>query len=414
MTDFLPYSNRIARALTDETMNPDNKSEPLAHLRVLHFGRFHREGLHSGIERHVSVLLSELSRIIEVEDLVANDRPRNETFVADGGYRVYRVASWGLVASTAVAPGLVLKARALCRERHYDLVHLHFPDPLSHLACSALPRHVPKVVSWHSDIVRQRHAMPIYGPWLRRFIQQVDAVIVSSPAMLTASSFVAAVDPNRRWVIPYGLDYRTYLSDEAVEAAVSLRAALCGSRPLVLSVGRLVYYKGFEYLIEAVAGMPGVHLAIVGHGPLERRLEARAIELKCTDRVHLLQADSDAQLAAWYHACDVFCLPSVEPAETFGQVQLEAMACSKPVVSTRLGTGVEFVNQDGVTGLTVPPRDATRLREALERLLNDPALRTDMGRAARRRALSEFSVEGMAQKTLALYQEVVRRQALRR
>lgn len=390
-----------------------SEHQTASRLRVLHFGRFHRAGLHSGIERHVSVLLRELAKTIEIDDLVANDRWRDEVFIAPGGYRVIRVASLGLLASTAVAPGLITQASALHRRRHYDLFHFHFPDPLSHLASHWLPQRVPRVITWHSDIIKQRYALPFYAPFLRRCIHKVDAIIVSSPQMLQVSPWLAEAEPERCVVIPFGLDYRRFVSDACRIRADELRAQLCGSQPLVLSVGRLVYYKGFEYLIEAVAGIPSVELVIIGRGPLRERLQALAARLGCANRVHLLRVDDDDELAAWYHACDVFCLPSVEPAETFGQVQLEAMACGKPVVSTRLGTGVEFVNQDGVTGLTVPPRDAVRLREALNRLLNDPSLRAEMGRAARRRALSDFSAEVMAQKTLSLYEEVLRRRASR-
>lgn len=396
--------------LTDRTVTT-TKSESSSRLRVLHFGRFHRASLHSGIERHVGVLLRELTKAIEVDDLVANDCWRDEVFTAPGGYRVIRVASLGLLASTALAPGLIVKARALHRVRPYDLFHFHFPDPLSHLASLWLPRGIPRVVTWHSDIVKQRFALPLYAPLLRRFVREVDAIIVSSPQMLQASPWIAQADPERCVVIPFGLDYSRFDADACRRRAVQLREQLCGSQPLVLSVGRLVYYKGFEYLIVAVAGVPSVQLVIIGRGPLQGRLQSLAERLGCASRVHLLRVDDDDELAAWYHACDVFCLPSVEPAETFGQVQLEAMACGKPVVSTRLGTGVEFVNQDGVTGLTVPPRDVQGLRAALVRLLDDPTLRADMGSAARTRALSEFSAEVMARRTLALYQEVLRRRA---
>lgn len=377
-------------------------------LRVLHFGRFHRQRLHSGIERHVSLLLSELKRCIEVDDLVANTSWRNEEWVAAGGYKVYCVASLGLLASTALAPGLIAKARALHAERDYDLFHFHFPDPLTHLASAFLPAEVPRVVTWHSDIVRQKAFLPLYAPWLRRFVQRVDAVIVSSPAMLCSSPFIARVAPARRHVIPFGLDYSHFQAPEAQRRAVELRLSMGVAGPMVLAVGRLVYYKGYEFLIEAIAGLPEANLFIIGRGPLERRLRAQAQALGCHRRVHLLQVDDDATLAAWYHACDVFCLPSVETAETFGLVQLEAMACGKPVVSTRLGTGVEFVNQDGVTGIVVPPRDVDALRAALRRLLVDAQLRQRMGSAGRARALDAFSKERMATQTLKVYLQVLR------
>ncbi|MDW8324036.1 MAG: glycosyltransferase [Burkholderiales bacterium] len=390
----------------------DTLSQPLVEqeqprLRVLHFGRFHRKYLHSGIERHVDVLLTELSHSIEVENLVANDCWKDETLITAGGYRVYKVSSLGLLASTALAPGLVRRALALQRAQAYDLLHLHFPDPLTHLASMMLPKKVPRVVTWHSDIVRQKFALPLYGPWLKQFLREADAIIVSNPALLQSSPFLAATDPAKCWVIPFGLDYRRFTTADSQLKGQQLRAAFCADRPLVLSVGRLVYYKGFEYLIEAVARLTEVHLVIVGRGPLEHALRKRASLLGCEDRVNILHVDDDDALAAWYNACDVFCLPSVEPAETFGQVQLEAMACGKPVVCTRLGTGVDYVTVDGYTGLVVPPRDVAALREALHRLLSEPGLCQRMGEAGRQRALSEFDAATMARRTLALYRHIV-------
>lgn len=371
-------------------------------LRVLHLGRFHHDIASGGIERHVAALLAGLAHEIEVANLVAADGPGGDVVTANG-YRVYRAPCYGKLASTALAPSLITLARRLHRERRFDIVHLHFPDPLSHLAALALPRTVRRVVTWHSDIVRQRRLFRLYRPWLDRFMADVDAVIAATPANFAASRQLAAVPSERRHVIPFGLDYARFDSPGIEVRAQALRAATCGPAPLVLAVGRHVYYKGYEFLLEALARLPRAHLALVGEGPLTAELQAHAATLGIATRVTFVGRVDDKELAAWYRACDVFCLPSVETAETFGLVQIEAMACAKSVVSTRLGTGVDQVNVDGDTGFTVPPRDVDALAAALGRLLSDPALAQRMGRAASQRARNEFSRATMVAKTLALY-----------
>ena len=174
----------------------------------------------------------------------------------------------------------------------------------------------------------------------------------------------------------------------------------------MLGVGRLIYYKGFENLVRAMADVRATAL-IAGDGPLGGALAAEAARLGVADRVVLMGRVNDADLKACYHACDVFALPSVERSEAFGIVQLEAMACGKPVVNTRLDSAVPHVSLDGLTGLTVAPGDPAALAAALNALLDDPARRAAMGAAARRRVREEFSAELMARRTLEVYREVV-------
>jgi rhamnosyl/mannosyltransferase len=152
-----------------------------------------------------------------------------------------------------------------------------------------------------------------------------------------------------------------------------------------------------------------VALALGGQGPLTPELERIAREAGVAERVHFLGRIPDKDLPAWYHACDVFCLPSVEPAEAFGIVQVEAMACGKPVVCCQLDNGVNWVNRDGETGIAVPPADPAALAGALAPLQQDASLRVRLGDQARRRALAHFTSAAMAKSTLAVYREVLSR-----
>jgi rhamnosyl/mannosyltransferase len=201
-------------------------------------------------------------------------------------------------------------------------------------------------------------------------------------------------------VIPFGIDAAELAQADPGEVGEIRRRF--GGR-IVFAAGRLVYYKGFEYLVRAMRGVDG-RLLIAGDGPLRGVLERTAAELGLGDRVTLLGAVPD--LRPYYHAADVFALPSVARSEAFGIVQMEAMACGLPVVNTALDTGVPFVSPDGVTGVTIPPADPDALADVLTRLLDDPALRARLGAAGRARVAGELSAGTMARRTLDLYRAV--------
>ena len=177
--------------------------------------------------------------------------------------------------------------------------------------------------------------------------------------------------------------------------------------PRLLFVGRLVYYKGLEVLLDAMSLCEG-SLVIAGEGPLEGALRALVTEKRLGERVLFAGRVADADLPAFYQACDVFVLPSTARTEAFGVVQIEAMAAGKPVISTNLPTGVPWVNQDGVSGLVVTPGDRAALGEALRRLLDDGAFRQRLGEGARRRAQTMFSRERMVAAFKSLIDTVVR------
>lgn len=380
-------------------------------MKVLHLGKFDTLG---GIERHVKTLARGLVATGEVEivNLVSSDSPRGHVH-ADYGYPTVAVPCHGQLASVALSPSLPLRARQLHRERRFDIVHLHFPDPLGHLTTLGLPRPVKRVISWHSDIVRQRRALVLYGPFLRRFVRDADALIGATPQHLqTSEQIPPAPRGQMREVVPYGFDAGQFEWNERARARRVQLTALAAGRPLIFTVGRHVYYKGFDVLLEAMQQIPAL-LIIGGTGPLTAQLKSKAAALGVVDRVHFAGYIPDEELIAYYDACDVFTMPSTDRSEAFGLVQLEAMHLGKPVVSTRLGTGVEFVNVDGETGLLVPPRDVAALRAALRRLLDDPALRDRLGAVARARLATIFSVEQMVRKTLAVYRAVLKGSATR-
>jgi len=205
--------------------------------------------------------------------------------------------------------------------------------------------------------------------------------------------------------VPYGIRLSRFDLTEAIsKKADELRS----DGPAILFIGRLVYYKGIEYLIAAMSRLKA-RLWIIGTGPLESKLKRLAVQLNLQSEVRFLGNMSDDDVPAYYHACDVFVLPSVANSEMFGIVQLEAMACRKPVVATTLPTGVSWVNQHGVTGLLVPPKDPQALADALNKLLASGPLRAAMGEAGHARVETQFTSAKMADGVMDVYRDIHRR-----
>jgi rhamnosyl/mannosyltransferase len=219
----------------------------------------------------------------------------------------------------------------------------------------------------------------------------------------------------QRVVIPYGFEAGEFQPSAASRARLQalLEEKRAAGGNALFALGRHVYYKGFDVLLRAMAGIDAL-LWLGGSGPLTDELKAAAARAGVASKVRFVGRIADDELVAYYEAADAFVLPSVAKAEAFGLVQLEAMYCRRPVVSCRLGTGVEWVNQDGVTGLVVTPGDVEALAGAINRLLADPALRASLGEAGRRRVEHEFSREHMVRSMLALYREVCGESAVAR
>jgi len=285
-----------------------------------------------------------------------------------------------------------------------EIYHLHFPYPLGEVAYLLRPRG-RLVVTYHSDIVRQRNLFRFYRPLLGRLLRQADAILVTSPQYLQSSPVLRPVAAKCR-VVPLGIDLGRFDAFDPDRVA-AWRAKL--GTPLVLFVGRFRYYKGLDYLLEALRLVPEARLGLVGDGPEGPRLRRLVAQYGLGSRVTFLGTLSDDELPAIYRAADVYVLPATERSEAFGISLLEAMAAGLPVITTELGTGTSYVNQHGETGLIVPPRDPGALAAALAELLADPERRRAMGAAGRKRVEAEFTLDRLVKDVLRVYGEVLGR-----
>jgi rhamnosyl/mannosyltransferase len=371
-------------------------------IRVLTFGRFADDNF-GGVERYVFELARSLEREVRYTNIVAERGGAPDLPVV--GETVH-ASPWASLAGTPVCPTMPWHALSRHRRAPFDLVHLQFPaDPMAHLSATLLPRRVRRVISWHSDIIRQQKLLALYRPFLDRLVRSADAIIAATPAHISSSQQLDALeDRSRLHVVPYGFDLSRFR--ERPPLADELRRRY-GAPFLVFALGRHVYYKGFEFAIRALAQMPEAALMLGGQGPLTEALRQVARDAGVAARVHFVGRIAESDLPAYYHACDAFCLSSVEPAEGFGIVQIEAMASGRPVVCCELHNGVTWVNQDGITGLVVPPADPAALAGALSHLAREPGLCARLGEQGRHRAFSVFTVEAMARGTLSVYREVL-------
>jgi glycosyltransferase involved in cell wall biosynthesis len=366
-------------------------------LKVLHVGKFYPPHM-GGIETHLQALCGDLRKSLDLRVVVASDDSRSIDEVISG-VPVSRVATKLTLFSTPLCPSLVSKIR----RSDADIVHLHLPNPMAILAFLASGHPGRLVVTYHSDTVRQRVLGALFEPWLHMALRRSSAIIATSPDYRRTSAVLSRYQ-DRCHVIPYGIQLDQFEHCDSDSVARVHRQY--GDR-LIISVGRLVYYKGFEYLIRAMQRVRG-KLLIVGDGPLRSKLETLAATLGVADKVVFVGEIQNEQIIPFYHAADVFALASIARSEAFGIVQIEAMATGIPVVNTSLDSGVPFVSLHEQTGLTIPPADPDALAAALNRLLDDSELRQSFGRAARLRARQEFSLDIMTKRTLALYQEVAR------
>lgn len=363
--------------------------------RVLQVGKFYPPHM-GGIETHLQALCGALRDHADLRVVVSNDgRDTVEELI--GSVPVARLGTVLTAFSTSISRGMVSRIR----NAGADLVHVHLPNPTAVLAYLASGHRGPLVVTYHSDTVKQKVLGRMFEPLLHAFLRRSTAIIATSPNYLATSAVLQAFR-HRCHVIPYGIDTTQFERCEP-ETVRGIQNRF-GER-LIVSVGRLVYYKGFEVLIRAMKDVRG-SLIIIGDGPLRGPLQSLAASLGVNDRVFFAGEVHNADVTPYYHAADLFALASVARSEAFGIVQIEAMAAGLPVVNTGLDSGVPFVSLDGETGLTVPPGDAPALAAAVNRLLDDDGLRHSLGQAGVRRARQEFSLDTMLRRILQLYKTV--------
>lgn len=378
-------------------------------MRVMHLGKYYPPAP-GGIEslvRDLAVTQADQGLNVSVHVFHHDTKIRHTSVEDDHGVEVVRHSRRAGFAKLDYASDLIDQIRTT----QADLIHLHVPNPSMILALLNAPqviKKVPIVVTYHSDVIRQRLRAALFRPLERRLYRYVDAICPTSPMYANGSRFLK---PYRGLIrpVPMGLKLEKYLtpSDEDLQQAEHLRQQARG--PVWLGCGRLVYYKGFQTAIQALSlTRSGGELWLIGTGPDKAKLQAEAARLGLGQRVRFL--GHVPSTVPYYHAADAFWFPSNARSEAFGLAQVEAMASGCPVINTYIpDSGVSWVSQHGLTGLTVPVGDAEALAQAADRIAHDGDLRSRMALAAQRRAKDQFEIEVMARRHNRIYQEVLGR-----
>jgi rhamnosyl/mannosyltransferase len=245
-------------------------------MRVLQFGRYDFEQTKGGVQFYAELIAKYIGPDVEMDQLVSGAGPQTQIKQTPRGMKV-AVASFGLFASVPISPTFFYWAWKLLRTRNYQILHLNFPDPLSLLTVLLLAPKQPIVVTWHADIVRQKRLVKFYQPLVKFFMRRVSRVLVATPRHLESCPQLQETDvESRLTVTPFGIEEKRFeLTPERRRKVDELRAKNKG-RFLLFAMGRHVYYKGFEYLIEAMKELPNCHLILGGSGPLTEDLKAQS------------------------------------------------------------------------------------------------------------------------------------------
>lgn len=369
-------------------------------MKVLQIGKFYP--LQGGIEKVMYDLWKGLTqRGVECDMLcAANQKKHGLELVTDYGNLIC-TKTWFKLAATMISPEMIIALKRSCRQ--YDIIHIHHPDPMAcvALACS---RYKGKVVlHWHSDILKQKTLLSFYNPLLQWLVRRADIIVGTTPIYVEHSSFLTH-SQHKVSYLPIGIK-RIVPIQEQVE---QIKKRYPGKR-IIYSLGRLVEYKGYEYLIEAARYLDDNCVVLIGgDGPLKRTLQQKIVKEGLAEKVKLLGFISNDEFASYFGACDLFCLSSIWKTEAFAIVQVEAMSCGKPIVATKIeGSGVAWVNKDGFSGINVEPCDAKQLASVIRLILSDRQQYTAFAENARKRYESLFTQERMIDNCLAIYRRIL-------
>jgi len=369
-------------------------------LHVLHVFKLYLPDLHGGIQEVIRQLCHTTTLKYGVENrvlTVAQGPGTREIELADS--TVVRCRLTLDAASTPISIDMVGEFK---RQLAWaDIVHYHFPWPFAECLHLLHSKKIKSVVTYHSDIYKQRLLKVLYGPVMHAFLRRVGRIIVTSGNYLATSSDLAS-HRDHCTVIPIGLDEHSYAPVAADSLAAWERRLGSG---FFLFVGILRYYKGLHVLLEASRHAPFT-VVIAGTGPLEKELKEKAAALGL-ENVHFVGYIADQDKAALFRLARAVVFPSLYRSEAFGVSLLEGAMYGRPLLCTEIGTGTTFVNEKDVTGLVVPPGDAAALRTAMEKLHEDDALCTAMGKKSRQRYEKLFTADRMGEQYYRVYQQLL-------
>ncbi len=370
-------------------------------MKILQLGKFYP--IRGGVEKVMYDLMLGLSEEgIHCDMLCASTEDYPAGMINVNSYAGLIVEATKIkLAATMLAPGVITRLRKIAKS--YDIIHVHHPDPMASLALFMSGFKGKVVLHWHSDILKQKTLLRLYKPLQSWLIKRADVIVGTTPVYVKESPFLSKVQ--------YKIDYIPI----GVEPLVGNREKTevlkqkYKNKHVIFSLGRLVEYKGYEYLIRAAQHLDENYQIIIGgKGPLMNSLTELIAELGVQEKVTLLGFVEDDDIPYYFDACDMFCLSSIWKTEAFAIVQIEAMSCGKPVISAHIpGSGVSWVNKDGVSGLVVESENEMALADAIKRISIDVNLKNELSEGSKNRYEEYFTRKKMTEKCLNIYREIL-------
>lgn len=367
-------------------------------MKILHLSKYYHP-YRGGIEKVIKELSeASVKKGHEVTVICASEtKTREESFV--NGVRVIRLPLLFTIFSQPVTPSIFSELKKELEK--CDVINVHTPNPMYELALLQVKTDKPIVITYHCEVYKARALNNLYQPVSQALLRRANKIIVGTSLHIDHSKWLHLYKEKCE-IIPFGIEPKYTKPNAATEEHLARIQKKYGT--YFLFAGRMVPYKGVDYLLKALTHAPDINVVLIGSGRMLEEWKELARKLKVENRAHFLGGvSSDDEFAAYTHGCRALVLPSINEAEAFGLVLLEAMSCSKPVITTNLNSGVRFVNKAGETGLMVPVMDAPRLAEALERLQNDELLYSRLAKNAFKHFEEHFLIQTCIDKYDAAY-----------
>lgn len=369
--------------------------------KVLQVGKFFYPDK-GGIESTTKFIFDHFVNDQNVNDVLCFKRGKRSQKIHFGKSLVLKCGTSFQLASTPISFKFFYWFRKL--RNNYDIIHIHSPNPLAAVALFLFPVKGKVLLHWHSDILTHKFLYLFYRFFEKHLLKRADLILGTSPVYVQHSPFINKYDYKANYISSSTEDTNFTVDEERVQ---EIKNEYDG-RKIIFSLGRFIYYKGFEYLIEAAKYLPDDFVILIGGaGPMKEKYVALIKQLNLYNKIFLLSDISQQDLGNYYKACDVFCLPSTEKTEAFGLVLVEAMVFGKPIIATNIpGSGTSWVNVNNVTGINVEPKNSKALAEGILKIM-EPANYKTFSINARHRYEEKFTNAKFNEKLEKYYLQLI-------
>lgn len=372
-------------------------------MKILHLSKYYHP-YRGGIEKVIKEL-SEASVKLGHDVTVicsSENKQRVEEFV--NGVRVIRLPLAFTVFSQPVTPSVFSELKL--EVERCDIINAHTPNPLFEFALLRAKPNKPIIITYHCEVYKARALNNVYQPISHALLARANKIVVGTTFHIDHSKWLHNFK-NKCEIIPFGIEPKYMFPSLNTKSFLDKIKNQYGD--YFLFAGRMVPYKGVDVLLKALKESPSSKAVLIGSGRMFEDWKLLSQKLGVSDRAHFVGGvTSDEEFAAYMHGCRALILPSINEAEAFGLVLLEAMSCSKPVITTNLNSGVRFVNKAGETGLMVPKTDVSRLAEAMEKLSSDDVLHARLSKNAFKHFQEHFLISTCIAKYMSVYQREIK------